>query len=222
MAREKRFLADVALADGRVVRAHLPDPGRMPDLARAGAAVRLSVSDDPRRRLAHTVEMVRAGRVWVGTHPARANALVALALARRALPSLRGYTEIRREAAAPGGCRIDLRLAGRPRDPRPCWVEVKSATLAAGAVARFPDSPSERAGRHAATLVRLARGGARAVLLFVVLRSDCARVEPAGDVDPRFAAALRAAARAGVEVRAVGTRLTPRGITLTGALPVRP
>lgn len=221
LAREKRFLADVELAGGRVLRAHLPDPGRMPELAVPGAAVRLSTSNAPHRRLAHTVEVVRQGRSWVGVHPARANALVALALAAGALPALRGYAEVRREAAAPGGCRIDFRLAGQPRDPRPCWLEVKSATWARGGVARFPDSPTVRGRRHVETLAALARDGARAVLLFVVARGDCRRVEPADEVDPAFAAALRAAARAGVELRAVAALVTPRAMTLGRALAVR-
>lgn len=223
-AREKRFLADVALGGrgaGRVVRAHLPDPGRMPDLAVPGACVRLSTSTAPHRRLAHTVELVRQRRTWVGVHPARANALVGLALAAGVLPPLRGYTIVRREAVAPGGCRLDFRLAGHRRDPRPCWLEVKSANWAAGAVARFPDSPTARGRRHLETLADLARGGARAVLLFVVPRGDCRRVEPAADVDPAFAAALRAAARVGVELRAVAAPVSPRAMRLGRALPVR-
>lgn len=221
LAREKRFLADVALAGGRTVRAHLPDPGRMPALAVPGARVRLSTSDAPHRRLAHTVELVRQGRSWVGVHPARANALVALALAGGALSGLRSYTDTRREVPAPGGCRIDFRLAGHPRDPRPCWLEVKCATWAAGGVARFPDSPTARGRRHVETLAALARSGARAVLLFVVARGDCRRVEPADAVDQAFAAALRAAARAGVEVRAVAAPVSPRAMALGRALPVR-
>jgi sugar fermentation stimulation protein A len=220
VAREKRFLADVALADGRIVRAHLPDPGRMPELAVPGARVRLSTSDAPHRRLAHTVEIVRQGRTWVGVYPARANALMALALATGALPALRGYTSLRREAAAPGGCRIDFRLTGHPRDPRPCWLEVKSATWADGAVARFPDSPTARGRRHVETLATLVRAGARAVLLFVVARGDCRRVEPAAEMDPAFADALRAAAGAGVELRAVAAPVSPRAMVLGRALPV--
>jgi len=221
LRREKRFLADVALADGRVVRAHCPDPGRMERLAAPGAAVRLAPAAGPGRRLAFRLELIRAGRTWVGVHPARANALAALALDTGALRGLAGYRERRREVAAPGGCRIDFRLAGRPGDPRPCWLEVKSATLAEDGVARFPDSPSERARRHVETLVRLVPRGARAVLLFVVQRNDCRRVEPADAIDPGFAAALRAAARAGVELRALAVHASPRALRLAGPLPVR-
>jgi len=219
LRREKRFLADVRLGDGRVVRAHCPDPGRMPGLAVPGAAVRLARTDGPGPRLAFRLELIREGDTWVGVHPARANALAARALAAGALRGLGGYTEQRREVTH-GGCRLDFRLAGHPRRRPPCWIEVKSVTLAAGGIARFPDSPSERARRHVATLARLAAGGARAVLLFVVQRGDCRRVEPAADIDPAFARALRAAAAAGVELRALAVRATPRALTVVGTLPV--
>jgi sugar fermentation stimulation protein A len=219
--RYRRFFADVALADGRVVTVHCPDPGSMRGAARPGAAVRCSTSDDPRRALRHTLEMIRVGRTWVGVNTVRANAIAAAALAAGALPALAGYAEVRREVAAGDGSRLDFRLDGRPGDPRPLWLEVKSVTWAEGPAGRFPDSVTERGRRHAQTLARLGRAGARAALLFVVQRADCAWVEPADELDPRYGAALREAARAGVEVLAVRSRVSPHRIVLDGPLDVR-
>lgn len=188
--RYKRFLADVQLADGRVVTVHCPDPGSMRGCARAGAAVRCSTHVDPRRKLRHTLEMIRAGRVWVGVHTARANALAAAALDAGALAPLAGYAEVRREVTPAAGShpdvrsRLDFRLEGHPDDGRPLWLEVKSVTLAKGRAGRFPDSITERGRRHAELLTRLQRRGARAALLFVVQRSDCDWIEPADDLDP--------------------------------------
>jgi sugar fermentation stimulation protein A len=71
------------------------------------------------------------------------------------------------------------------------------------------------------TLARLRRSGARAALLFVVQRADCDRVRPADDLDPAYGAALREAVREGVEVLAVRAHVSPRGLRLDGALPVR-
>ena len=120
----------------------------------------------------------------------------------------------------PGGSRLDFLLADHPTDPRPAYVEVKSVTLAEGRLARFPDSVTTRGRRHAEALAELRESGARAVLLFVVQRADCDRVEPAADIDPAYAEALRDAARRGVEVLAVGARVTPTALRLTGRLPV--
>ena len=70
------------------------------------------------------------------------------------------------------------------------------------------------------TLARLRAGGERAAVLFVVQRADCERVEPAEDVDPDYAEALRDAHRRGVEVHALRARVGPRAIVLDGPLPV--
>lgn len=218
LRRYKRFFADVELDDGRRLTVHCPNPGSMLGCATPGAAVRCSTSDNPKRKLRHTLEMIRVGRTWVGLHTGLANAFAARVLEAGAVPELVGYREIRREVRAGEGARLDFRLDGGRR--KPAWVEVKSVTLAEGRVARFPDSVSDRGRRHAETLARLRGEGSRAVQLYVVQRGDCERVEPADDIDPRYGEALRAAARAGVEVLAIRARVGPRGIALDGPLPV--
>ncbi len=218
--RYQRFFADVETAAGEVVTVHCPNPGSMLGCAEPGAAVRCSTSADPRRRLRHTLEMVRVGRTWVGVNTLRANALAARMLEAGAVRELAGYRELRREVRVEPGSRLDFRLERRPRDRRPLWLEVKSVTLATGRVARFPDSVTQRGRRHAELLARLRHRGDRSVLLFLVQRADCERIEPADDIDPAYGAALRAAVRAGVEVLGVRARVTPRALLFEGALPV--
>ncbi len=218
LRRYKRFFADIETADGTLT-VHCADPGSMRGFLRPGAAVRCSTSDDPRRALRHTLEMMRVGRVWVGLNPMRANALVARVLERGMLRELAGYAEIRREVKS-GASRLDFRLEGRPRDRRAAWLEVKSATLAEGDTALFPDSVTERGRRHVETLERLARRGERAALLFLVQRADCRRVAPADAIDPAYGAALRRAAKAGVELFALSARVTARGMAAERPLPV--
>jgi sugar fermentation stimulation protein A len=221
LRRYKRFFADVETPDGETLVTHCPNPGSMLGLATPGLEVRCSVSDNPRRKLSHTLEMVRVGRAWVGVHTTRANGIAALALASGHLPALAGYTEIRREVAVGDGARLDFRLSGHAKDPRPAFVEVKSVTLARGRAARFPDSVTERGRRHLEVLTRLRAEGARACLLFVVQRADCAWVEPADEIDPAYGRALRDAAAAGVELFALRTRVSPERLSLDELLPVR-
>jgi sugar fermentation stimulation protein A len=187
---------------------------------RPGAAVRCSASDDPRRKLRHTLEMMRVGRTWVGLHTLRANALVESALRSGAPRALAGYTRVEREVRIAGGTRLDFRLSGAPRDPRPAYVEVKSVTLAEGRLALFPDSVTERGRRHLDVLHGLRGAGARAALVFLVQRGDCDRVAPADHVDPAYGEALRRAAAAGVELFALGARVTARAISVERELPV--
>ncbi len=222
--RYKRFLADVEWPGGRVATVHCPNPGSMLGLQTPGSAVRCTTHDDPRRKLRHTLEMIRVGRIWVGLHTLRANQLAARALEQGAIPGLDGYATVAREVPAGARSRLDFRLSGRPGDPRPAWVEVKSVTLRGEGSARqhglFPDAVTERGRRHMQTLARLRRGGARAAVLFVVQRADCDEVRPADEIDPAYGVALREAVASGVEVFAVRARVTARRIGLEGLLPV--
>lgn len=221
LRRYKRFLADVQTDAGETLTVHCPDPGSMRGCARAGARVRCSVHESPRRRLRHSLEMVRVGSVWVGVNTLLANRVVALALEAGLPARLSGYTRLEREVAAAPGSRLDFRLSGRRRDPRPLWLEVKSVTLADGRRGLFPDSVTERGRRHVETLAARARAGERAALVFLVQRGDCDCVRPADAIDPHYGRALRSAARAGVELFALGARVGARGITVERELPVQ-
>jgi len=220
LRRYKRFFADVESEDGRMLTVHCANPGSMLGFDRPGAPVRCSTSDDPRRKLRHTLEMMRVGRTWVGLHTTRANQVVGRALEAGAVPELRGYRAIRREVRVDERSRLDFALLRHPRDERSAFVEVKSVTLCAGSVALFPDSVSERGRRHLETLARLRRRGHRAAILYLVQRADCDRVAPADDIDPAYGAALRCAADAGVELFALGARVTARSIAVERSLPV--
>jgi sugar fermentation stimulation protein A len=221
LRRYKRFFADVETEEG-VLTVHCANPGSMRGFLRPGAAVRCSTSDDPKRKLRHTLEMMRIGRTWVGLHTGRANGVAEQALSRGLPSALAGYGTIRREVAVERGghrARLDFLLSGHRRRPD-AWVEVKSVTLAEKGLALFPDSVTTRGTRHVELLRRLRREGARSALLFLVQRADCDRVAPADDIDPAYGEALRRAAREGVEVHALSARVTSRAIRVEGELPV--
>lgn len=221
--RTKRFFAAVEReGDGAALTAHCPNPGSMLGLLAPGARVRCSSSDDPKRKLAHTLEMIEVRGAWVGVHTGRANPLARLALDAGLLPELRGYAQLRAESVPEPGARLDFALSGHALGEPDAWVEVKSVTLSRmPGVAEFPDSVTARGAKHAALLAKLAKRGARAVLLFLVQRDDCDVVTPADDVDPAYGRALREAAAQGVLVRALGARLSASDIALVRELPVR-
>jgi sugar fermentation stimulation protein A len=219
LRRYKRFLADIELDSGEIVTVHCPNPGSMRGTSKTGSAVRCSTSENPKRKLKHTLEMIRVGRIWVGLHTLRANQVAAEALEAGTIPSLRGYPIVQREIST-GQSRLDFCLEGHPEDPRRAWVEVKSVTMAEGSTALFPDSVSERAKRHLETLATRVKAGDRAILLYVVQRADCLRVKAADEIDPEYAKALREAARVGVEIRAVRARVRATEIRLERTLPV--
>ncbi|TNE88324.1 MAG: DNA/RNA nuclease SfsA [Deltaproteobacteria bacterium] len=202
LRRYKRFLADIRLDDGTEITAHCPNPGRMTACWAPGARCRVSHSDDPRRKLAYTLEQVRMDDGWVLVHTGRPNAVVADALARHAIPEIRAERVTPEQRAVDGGSRFDFRVEEQGSD-RITWVEVKNLTLVDGdGVGRFPDAVTARGAKHALELAERAEAGDRAVLLFHVGRPGPTVVAPADDVDPNYGRAIREAVARGVEVLA--------------------
>lgn len=220
--RYKRFLADVTLESGKTVTVHCPNPGSMMGLAEPGTTVWLSHSEDPKRKLPWGLELVDAGTSLVGVNTNRANAIVEEALKAWILPGLTGYASRRHEVRYGQKSRVDFLMTS---DIGPdCYLEVKSVTLkrdsAVPGTGEFPDAVTARGARHLEELSAMVAAGHRAVLLYLVQRSDCARVALARDIDPGYGAAFDRALAAGVEVTACTCEITPEGIRPTGPLPV--
>jgi sugar fermentation stimulation protein A len=218
--RYKRFLADIRLDDGSDLTVHCPNPGSMLGTQAPGSAVRCSTHEDPKRKYRHTLEMIRVGQIWVGLHAAKANAVALRALEADAYAPFAGYEKIEHEVAVDEGSRFDFRLFGHATHDEPCWIEVKSVTLCDARRARFPDAVTTRGRRHLEHLMVRKERGERAALLYIVQRADADSVAPADEIDPDYASALREAARAGVEIHALGARVLADRIRLERVLPV--
>ncbi len=204
--RYKRFLADVALDGGGVVTAHCPNPGAMLGLSTPGLRVWLSYTSDPKRKLAHTPQIVavdgeRPGEsVLCGVNTLTPNRLAAEALAAGSIPELAGYARVRAEVRYGAASRVDFLLEDGG-DGRRCWLEVKNVHLKRRCgLAEFPDCVAARSLKHLRELQACVEAGDRAVMLFVIQRGDCDRFDAAADLDPAYARGLGEAFRHGVEV----------------------
>jgi sugar fermentation stimulation protein A len=218
VARYKRFFADVALDDGREITAHCPNPGAMLGLNTPGLRAWVSRSDDPKRKLAHTLELVEADGGLVGINTMHPNRLVAEALAADHFPELIGYASHRREVRYGENSRVDFLLEAPGRAP--CWLEVKNCHLMRSAgLAEFPDCVAARSSKHLRELEAMAAQGERAVVLFVVQRTDCRSFSACRDLDPAFATALEQAADAGVEVLVYACDMALDGVSLADRMP---
>lgn len=215
--RYQRFLADVLLDSGETVTAHCPNSGSMKGCAVPGSRVLLSLSANPKRKYAHTWELVEADGVWAGINTGLPNRIVHEAIVQGEISELAGYAAIRPEVPYGTGSRIDLLLTG---DRPPCYVEIKNVTMVEGARALFPDAVTTRGQKHLRELMEVVRRGERGVIFFLVQRPDAASVSPADAIDPEYGRLLRLAITSGVEALAYRARVTPDEIRISCRLPV--
>lgn len=215
--RYKRFLVDVSRENGDQITAHVAATGAMTGCSTPGSRVMLSFHDEPTRKLAWSLELVEADGAWVVVNTALPNRLVEEATRSELIPELTGYDAIRREVRYGHNSRIDLHLSG-PQGT--CFVEIKCVTLKEGSCARFPDAVTERGTKHLRELAEVVRQGARAVMLFLVVRADCSSFGPADEVDPEYGRTLRDVATQGVELLAYAVEVSPEALTITRRLPI--
>lgn len=213
--RYKRFLADVKLDDGTIVVAHCTNSGSMKSCLENGAEVYLTPVNDPKRKTRFTWEMIKINGNWVGINTGNPNKLAFDAISAGTIPELAGYTNVKREVKF-GDSRFDV-FAKNEKEQ--CFVEVKNVSLKEGKYALFPDSVTTRGQKHLRTLMKVKSKGIRAVMLYVVQRSDVDVFAPAAEIDVEYAKTLKNAVTAGVEVIVMQARVTPHKIELVKRLP---
>ena len=217
--RYKRFLADVELADGSIVIAHCPNTGAMTGCAEPGWKVWLSPSNNPKRKLLYTWEVVLTDQLhWIGINTHKANVLVKEAIQQNKITELLGYSSLRAEVKfGKENSRIDFLLT----DPEKvdCYVEVKSVTLSDDNVGCFPDAKTLRGQKHLRELSLIASQGKRAVLLFCVQHSGIQSVQVAKHIDPDYAKELEQAMLSGVQILCYDCNISSEKIHINQSLP---
>lgn len=205
LSRYKRFFADVELADGTVVTAHTPNTGSMAQCAIPGYPVLISATDDPKRKLKFTLELIRVDDHWVDTHTQRTNRVVEEALLADKIAEFSGY-RLQREYRY-GASRIDFYLE---KETERVLLEVKNVTLCEDSVARFPDAVTIRGQKHLLELQEAVSQGYRGVIFFLIQRAEATSFSPADEIDPEYGRLLREVVAAGVEPLAYKTLVSPQ------------
>ncbi|MGH1463833.1 MAG: DNA/RNA nuclease SfsA [Cognatishimia sp.] len=221
LRRYKRFLADALLDDGTEITAHCANPGSMMGLKEAGSRIWLEPNDDPKKKLKYGWRLVdHQNGHMTGVDTSVPNRALRAALMAHQVPELAAYKTVRAEVKYGQNSRIDFLLteAGKPD----LYVEVKSVTLLREpAKAEFPDSVTARGTKHLAELTEMVHQGHRAMMFYLVQRTDADFVTLAEDIDPTYAAAFDVAIQAGVEVLAYDCQISPDEILLGAPLPFR-
>ena len=221
--RYKRFLADVVMPDGQEITVHVANPGAMIGLATPGARVWLSRSDNAKRKLPYSWELVEAdfgaNLELVGVNTGHPNGIVAEAIAEGAIAELTGYGSLRREVKYGKNSRIDFLLESPDRPP--CYVEVKNVHLMRQpGLAEFPDCVTARGAKHLDELAEMVAQGHRAVMLFLIQVGSAERFTLAVDLDPAYAKSFARARVAGVEALAYRCKISRDGIAVSDAVTI--
>ena len=215
LKRYKRFLADVELDNGEIVTAHCTNSGSMKTALEEGAEVYLTYHGNPERKTQYTWEMIKINGDWIGINTNHPNILAYEAIRDGTIEKLKGYTHVRREVKS-GQSRIDVYAENEKEQ---CFVEVKNVTMKDGDYAVFPDAVTKRGQKHLDELIKIRERGLRAVMFYVIQRSDVQYFSPAWEIDPDYAKKLEEAYGIGVEVFAVHAKVSPKEISITGTLP---
>lgn len=196
--RYKRFFVDIRLKETQeIVTAHCPNPGAMLGLLVIDSPLLLTLSSNPKRKLAYTFQAVQIDNTWVGVNTSLPNELVAKALANQQISLLKDYTGFQREVKYGANSRVDFLLT---KDGKPsCYVEVKNVHLKRLDYAEFPDCVTARGAKHLNELGTLMEQGYRCIMVYVIQRNDCKEFKLAADLDPAYSQAAEKAQLKGVE-----------------------
>jgi sugar fermentation stimulation protein A len=220
-------MADIELDNGEVITAHCPNTGPMTGVCLPGCPVAVSVSENPKRKYAHTWELIQVpdpAPTWVGVNTSLPNRLVKLALEQHLIPEVGPYGEIQTEVGyGQENSRIDFRLmppqesqqTPQQQPFKQIYVEVKNTTWAEQGVALFPDTVTTRGQKHLRELMTLLPEH-RSVLVFFINRGDCESFAPGDRADPTYGKLLRAALAQGVTVLPCRFEVSPEGVAYRG------
>lgn len=216
VSRPNRFIA-LCEVQGKVVKAHTRNTGRLRELLVPGADVLIEPALDPSRKTPYTLLSVYKGDELVNIDSLAPNRVVYEALVGGlVLPGIGSVADARREVNR-GDSRFDIGfIAGGTQG----FLEVKGVTLEVDGVARFPDAPTERGVKHIRGLIELAQSGQISAILFLAQMKGVRAFSPNDATHPAFGEALRDAQEAGVHLYCYDAIVTPGRVLLDMLLPV--
>ena len=195
--RYKRFLADIVLDNGEEITAHVPNSGRMTSTIADNCDVWVSFHDNPKRKLKYTLELTKIDEQLICANTGHANKVAIEAVKNGTIKQLQGYESLKPEQKYGEKSRIDILLENGLQK---CYVEVKSVTLKVDDMLAFPDAVTTRGTKHLNELCDMAAQGHRAVMLYIVQRTDSLPFRLADEIDKKYAETFEEVMKKGVEV----------------------
>ncbi len=213
--RYKRFLADIELESGELITAHCANTGPMLGVCQVGSKVKVSKSDNPKRKLAYTWEMIEVlshenKATWVGINTSLPNKVMKIAFQQQLIPQLaKKYDQVKSEVkfGKDNKSRIDFVLTDT-QSGQQIYVEVKNTTLADQNIALFPDTETTRGQKHLQELMNLPPN-TQAVMVYFINRDDCQFFAPSLKHDRKYAELFQQSINSGVQILPCRFRVSP-------------
>ena len=190
----------------------------MMGLIKKGNKTWFSTSDNPKRKLKYTLELIEVEKNLVGVNTIFANKIVLEALNLKKIKSLSKYHNIIPEASFSKNTRFDFLIKN---DEEKCFLEVKNVTLVRNKkIAEFPDAITSRGTKHLLELISAKKKGFKSFILFLIQRQNCDSFKIAFDIDKNYKIAFDKAIKAGVNVLCYDCMIGDEGVKLNNQIKI--
>ena len=207
--RYKRFFADVK-KNSKILTAHCPNSGSMLGLLKKGNKSWISKSDNIKRKLKYTLEIINDGKSNVGVNTLIANKIIEEALLKGKIIEFKKIRKLKREVVYSNDTRFDFELK---INNRKVFLEVKNVTLSRKqGIAEFPDSITSRGLKHIKKLGLSMKHGYDAFVIFLIQREDCNFFKIAKDIDHKYYEAYNKNKKKGVKFIAYSCKVNSKKI----------
>ena len=195
--RYKRFFVDIKIKK-KTVTAHCPNTGSMMGLLEEGSRVWLSKSNNPKRKLKYTIQIIEDNKSKVGINTHLTNNIVLEALQNHHIKNFKNVNNIKKEVNFNKKTRFDFMISEKDKKS---FLEVKNVTLSRQRnLAEFPDAVTSRGLKHIIELLKAYKKGYKIYLIFVIQREDCDRFQIAKDIDPKYYEILKKAVKKNLKI----------------------
>ena len=209
--RYKRFFVDVKFGNN-VITAHCPNTGSMMGLLKKGNKVWLSETDNPKRKLKYTLEIIEDFKSKDGVNTHLTNKIALDALNNNLIKGLNNLDDIKQEVKFGKNTRFDFLVT---KDKIKSFIEVKNVTLSRQkGVAEFPDTITSRGLKHIKELLNAKKSGYKIYLLYIIQRDDCDKFQIARDIDLEYCELLLKAVKKNLNVLCYDCKFSTKGIKL--------
>jgi len=213
--RYKRFFVDIKIKN-QIITAHCPNTGSMLGLLNSGNKVWVSKSNNPKRKLKYTLEIIEINETKVGINTHSTNKIVYHALANNLIKEFKGIKKIKPETKFGTNTRFDFLISNNKDN---IFIEVKNVTLSRNkGIAEFPDAVTTRGLKHINELNKAKRKGFKIFIFFLIQRDDCNSFSIAKDIDPNYAKALSKAVKNKLNILCYDCKFSSKGIKLNNKI----